>query len=179
MEEAMVMTEDIRKAFEPRIQQLNAIAEELIATNTKDEYGYLVTGISKLTSMMLDCEQYNTEIDPDGEAILTERVVKVNRYIKNVFLDLHGVDRTVVGGLFIAVPVYLLPANKVNKAIKNRYKSVINPEEYGLPSEEVCNYCTFKPISATAYMAVAKFEGNNANELITTARNYDYVYLKK
>ena len=178
MSEAMVMTNDLRGLFEPRIQQLNAIAEEIIASKTKDEYGYLVTGISKLTSMMLDCEQYDVNIDPDGEAMLVDRVVKVNRYIQNVYLDLHGIDRALVGGLFIAVPVYLLPAHKVEKAMKNRYKSIINPEEFGLPGNDVVNYCTLKPISTTAYMALAKFEGSYANEIITTAKNYDYVYIK-
>ena len=178
MSEAMVMTNDLRGLFEPRIQQLNAIAEEIIASKTKDEYGYLVTGISKLTSMILDCEQYDVNIDPDGEAMLVDRVVKVNRYIQNVYLDLHGIDRALVGGLFIAVPVYLLPAHKVEKAMKKRYKSIINPEEFGLPGNDVVNYCTFKPISTTAYMALAKFEGSYANEIITTAKNYDYVYIK-
>lgn len=178
MSEAMVMTNDLRGLFEPRIQQLNAIAEEIIASKMKDEYGYLVTGISKLTSMMLDCEQYDVNIDPDGEAMLVDRVVKVNRYIQNVYLDLQGIDRALVGGLFIAVPVYLLPAHKVEKAMKNRYKSIINPEEFGLPGNDVVNYCTLKPISTTAYMALAKFEGSYANEIITTAKNYDYVYIK-
>lgn len=178
MSETVVMTKDLRSLFEPRIQQLNAMAEEIIASKTKDEYGYLVTGISKLTSMMLDCEQYDVNIDPDGEAVLVDRVVKVNRYIQNSYLDLHGIDRAVVGGLFMAVPVYLLPANKVKQATKNRYKSIINPEEFGLPSNDLVNYCTFKPISTTAYMALAKFEGSYVNEIITTARNYDYVYIK-
>lgn len=179
MSEAMVVTEDLRQLFEPRIKKLNSIAEEIASGNVKDEYGYLVTGISKLTQMMLDCEQYNVDIDPDGEAVLTDRVVKVNRYIQNSFLDLHGVDRALVGGLFIAVPVYLLPSKKVNQAMKNRFNSVIDPENFGLPSTKLVDYCTFKPISTTAYMAVAKFENNYANEIITTARHYDYVYLKK
>ena len=43
MSETMVMTKDLRSLFEPRIQQLNAMAEEIIASKTKDEYGYLVT----------------------------------------------------------------------------------------------------------------------------------------
>lgn len=174
----MVMTQDLRGLFEPRIKQLNAIAEELIASKSKDEYGYLVTGISKLTSMMLDCEQYDVNIDPDGEAVLVDRVVRVNRYIQNSYLDLHGIDRAVAGGLFIVVPIYLLPAHKVQKAMKNRYKSIINPEDFGLPGNDIVNYCTFKSVSTTAYMALAKFEGNYANEIITTARNYDYVYIK-
>lgn len=178
MSEAMVMTQDLKGLFEPRIKQLNAIAEDIASGQVKDDYGYLVTGISKLTQMMLDCEQYNTEIDPDGEAVLVDRVVKVNRYIQNTWLDYHGVNRALVGGLFIAVLVYLLPSHKVEKAIKNRFKSIVEPEEFGLPSEKLVDYCTFKPISTSAYMAVAKFEGNYANEIITTSRNYDYVYLK-
>ena len=181
MSTAMVVDQsqigDLRSLFEPRIKELNAIATEIAKSETKDEYGYLVTGISKLTSMMLDCEQYLIDIDPDGDAILVDRVVKVNRYINNNYLRLHGIDNVVVAGLYIAVPMYLLPANKVKKATRNRWKSIMNPEEFGLPSTELADYGTFKPMSASAYTVMAKFPGNYANEIINMARHYDHIFL--
>jgi hypothetical protein len=169
---------DLRSLFEPKIKELNEIANEISNSKEKDKLGYVVTGISKLTSMMLDCEQFDTNMEPDEEAYLTEKVVKVNRYVNNKMLDYHGVDRVVVGGMFMTVPVYFLPAKKLEKAIKNKFRSVLDPEKFGLPGTDVVDYATYKYVSPTVYMALAKFEGNYANELITTARNYDYVYLK-
>lgn len=172
---------DMKALFEPRIKELNALAEEIAQKSRiekKDDFGYLVPGISKLTTMMLDCEQYNVDIDPEGEAVLVDRVVKVNRYADRISLEMHGVDHVVCTALFVAVPMYLLPASKVDKATKNRFRNVIHPEEFGLPGTDVVDYGTIKQLSATAYTAMAKFPGSYANELITTARNYDHVYLK-
>lgn len=172
---------DMRSLFEPRIKELNALASEIAQKSKqekKDEFGYLIPGISKLTTMMLDCEQYICDIDPDGEAVLVDRVVKVKRYADRISLQLHGVDHVVVTALFMAVPMYLLPANKVDQARKNRYKAVMDPEKFGLPSSDLVNYGTIQQLSSTAYTALARFEGSYANELITTARNYENVFLK-
>lgn len=169
---------EIKSKYVPKIQKLNQLAGEIIKSGSKDKLGYLIPGMAKLTSMMVDCDQYMVDIDPDGEAVLVDRVVKINRYVQNLFLDMHGVDHVLMGGLFITVPVYLLPAHKVDAAINNRYKSILEPEKFGLPGNDLVNYCTYKPISPTAYMAVAKFDGNYANEVILTAKNYDYIYLK-
>lgn len=170
--------ESMRDKYEPRIKELNSMAEEIARSGIKDELGYLVTGLSKLTSMMLDCDQFDLEYDPDGEPILVDRVIKVNRYIKSVYLNLHGIDHVVIGGMFLTAPIYLLPAKKVNAACKNRYKSVMEPEKYGLPSNEECHYGTIKPLTNNLYMAIAKFPNNYINEIVNSVRNYDYVFLR-
>lgn len=170
--------ESMRSKYEPRIKELNSMAEEIAKSGVKDEFGYLVTGLSKLTAMMLDCDQYDLDIDPDGEAVLVDRVIKVNRYIKSVYLNLHGIDHVVIGGLFLTAPIYLLPAKKVNAACKNRHHSVMDPEEHGLPSFEKCHYGTIKPLTSDVYMAIAKFSNNYINEIVNSVRNYDYVFLR-
>ena len=169
---------ELRKVYEPRIQELNRLAKEIAESKEKVKDGYLVSGISKLTSMMLDCEQYETEIDPDGEAVLVDRVVKIRRYSNKEELVRHGVDSVMVAGLYVRVPLYLLPANKVKKACRNRFRTVLNPEEFGLPGHDIADYGTFREYSATAYSVVAKFHGSYANDLIRTAREYEHIFLK-
>lgn len=171
--------ESVRGKYEAQVKELNEKAVEIANSGLKDEFGYLVTGLSKLTSMMLDCEQYDVDIDPDGEPVLVDRVIKVNRYIKSLYLNLHGIDHVVIGGMFCVAPVYLLPANKVKAASPNRrYLSILNPTEHGLPSERDCNYGTIKQLTNNAYIAIAKFDNNYINEIVNSVRNYDYVFLR-
>lgn len=170
--------ESMRSKYEPRIKELNSMAEEIARSGKKDEFGYLVVGLSKLTSMMLDCDQYDFDIDPNGEAVLVDRVIRINRYVNNSYLNFHGIDHVVIGGLFLTAPIYLLPGEKVKAASKNRYHSVMNPEEFGLPSEKVCHYGTIKPLTNNVYMAIAKFENNYVNEIVNSVRHYDYVFLR-
>lgn len=168
--------EEMREKYEPRIRELNAMATEIALSGIKDEYSYVIIGLSKLTSLLLDCEQYDLSIG--SQPTLVDRVIKVNKYTQNSYLDYHGIDRVVVGGLFLVAPIYLLPSSRVHQASKNRFHVVQNPEEFGLPSNKECNYGTIKPLTSGCYMALAKFEGNYINEIVTTARNYDYVFLK-
>lgn len=171
-------TESVRSKYEMQVKELNERAVAIANSGLKDEFGYLVTGLSKLTSMMLDCEQYDLDIDPDGEAVLVDRVIKVNRYIKSIYLNLHGIDHVVIGGMFCVAPIYLLPANKVKAASKNRHHCVTNPTEFGLPSESECHYGTIKPLTNNVYIAIAKFNNNYINEIVSSVRNYDYVFLR-
>lgn len=169
--------ESVKEKYEEQIKELNSQCEEIAKSGHKDEFGYLIAGISKLTSMMLDCEQYDVSIDPDGEPILVDRVIKVNRYVNSTYLNLHGIDHVVLSGMFLVAPIYLLPANKVNAACKNRHHSVMNPTEYGLPNEQECHYGTIKQLNYNTYIALAKFKNNYINEIVNSVRGYDYVSL--
>ena len=170
--------ESMKNSYEPKIKELNSLAEEIAKSGKKDEFGYLVVGVSKLTSMMLDCEQYDLDIDPDGEAVLVDRVIRINRYVNNTYLNFHGIDHVVIGGLFLTAPIYLLPAKKIKAASKNRYHAVMHPEDFGLPSEKFCHYGTIKQLNNNVYMAIAKFENNYVNEIVNSVRHYDYVFLR-
>ena len=44
--------ESMRSKYEPKIKELNSMAEEIARSGKKDEFGYLVVGLSKLTSMI-------------------------------------------------------------------------------------------------------------------------------
>lgn len=171
--------ESVREKYESQVKELNEKAIEIANSGMKDEFGYLVTGLSKLTSMMLDCEQYELDIDPNGDAILVDRVIKINRYIKSIYLNLHGIDHVVIGGMFCVAPVYLLPAEKVKAASTSRkYLSILDPIEHGLPSSKECDYGTIKPLTSNVYIALAKFNNNYINEIVNSVRSYDYVFLR-
>lgn len=176
----MEKNQDLRSYFEPRIKELTKLSAEIAEKDTKGEYDYMVSDLAKLMRMMNDCEQYITRIDPDGEPILVDRVIRVNRYIKGYLLDMHGIDHTVVGGLFIEAPIYLLPKNKVEKAlVGKKVKSILDPESCGLPSFSEADYGTIKLLSGSCYMALAKFPGNYVNEIVSSIRHYDYVEINK
>lgn len=169
----VVENEELRSKIQPRIKQFTKLVEEIRIHDENNEYTYLTYGMSKLFRMMEDCEQYNTEIDPDGDAVLVDKVIRIYRYIPNYLLDMHAITHVVVDGLYIEAPVYLLPSNKCDKAFVKRYKSILDPVAFGLPDNDVVDYSTIKPFSSSAYIALAKFNGNYLNEVIKRVSNYD------
>ena len=157
------------------IDQLNSEVQDIIDSGEKERLDYLLPGLAKVNSMMLDSDQFIMDVDPDSEGVLVERLVKIRRYANKAELEYYGIDFVLSAGFFVVVPMYLLPAKKVRKAMRNRWRGVLYPEKFGLPSNELVDYATIKPLSATTYTAVAKFKGSYANNLITTARHYDNV----
>ena len=124
------------KTFSEQVKSHSKDAEQNIkkmgdGIDEKDEFGYLVPNLKDLTEMMMECEQYDLDIDPDGDAIFTSRVFKCNRYVPDYILKMHNIRYAKIGGLFVTLPCFILPANKIKAASKNRNKAVMNPEEFG------------------------------------------------
>lgn len=163
---------------ETRIKELNAMAEEIAKSGEKGEFDYLVSGLSKLTSMMVDCDQFDLDIDPEGDAVLVDRVIKINRYVEKFYLDFHGIDHVNVGGLFLVAPIYLIPIKRYKAYSRKRRGVVKKLEDYGLPTEKECQYGSMKAINGKLYMALARFNNNLLNEVVTSIRHYDYVFLR-
>lgn len=160
---------------EERVQALNDLAIETYENGKDDKLSFLIPGVAKLDSMLLDCEQFD-DIDSDGEAVLVERVVRVKRFVSRDELNWKGLDYVSAAGLYIVVPMYLLPAKKVRKAmIKRRGGWIQDPVAHGLPSSDEVDYATLKPLSGTCYTAIAKIGDGYINGIISTARNYDNV----
>ena len=126
---------------------------------------------------MVECNQSN--ISYGDESVLVDRVVRCHRYIPNYIVDnIHGATKVVVTGLFLVVPMYILPADRIKKARKNRQKALFNPEEFGLPGFDKVCYGTLRELSPDSYSAIAKIPDCWINEYITLSRHYEYVYLK-
>lgn len=160
---------------EERVQALNDLAIETYENGKDDKLSFLIPGVAKLDSMLLDCEQFD-DIDSDGEAVLVERVVRVKRFVSRDELNWKGLDYVSAAGLYIVVPMYLLPAKKVRRAMNKRRGGWIqNPVAHGLPSLDEVDYATLKPLSGTCYTALAKMGDGYINGIISTARNYDNV----
>lgn len=171
-------SDDIIERNRRQSEVLRMQAEDFLKSGQKkDDSFYLSSSLSKLISWMVECDQNDTEIDQDGSAILTDRVIKIRRYINSTYLTLHGIDKVLIGGLYVVAPVYILPSKKVNKACKNRWKSVRNPEENGLPSNQVCDYATLKPLTSDCYIALAKFDNNYINQIVNSSKSYEYIFL--
>lgn len=170
------MIQDINKLkLEERVTVLNNLAVETYEEGKDDKLSFLIPALAKLDSMILDCNQFD-EIDSDGNAVLVERVIRIKRFVRKEYLDKKGIDYVSAAGLYIVVPVYLLPAKKIRRAMnKKRGGWIPNPEEYGLPSTEEVDYATLKPLSGTCYTALAKMSDDYINSLVSTAKNYDNV----
>lgn len=165
-----------------KLDQLNKevtrINEEKERTGERDGNAYLVKGLVDLTQMLLDCDQSRTLDTPDSNPVLTDKVLRVYKYVSQYDIDHNNLKTAFVDGLFIEAKVYLLPKNRCEKAMKNRYNSVLHPEEFGLPSRLLVDYATIKPLDSSSYIAIARTdECSVINDLIRRVSNYDYVYL--
>lgn len=168
--------EGVKEVFASKVSQITSLLNEAEKVATADdEFGYILPNLRELTEMMADCEQYDLELD--GEAVMVDRVFKLNRYVPKGIMHIHNVRSAMLGGMFVIMPCFLLPAEKVNKAKKNRYKSVLNPEEFGLPSNDVANYATIKQLNSSVYVCLAKMPNAFYSDYITTAKHYDYIFM--
>ena len=94
-------------------------------------------------------------------------------------MKIHNIRYAKIGGLFVTLPCFILPANKIKAASKNRNKAVMNPEEFGLPSSKQANYGTLKAINSVCYICLPRFEGFRIFEdWIFTSKHIDYIYAK-
>ena len=161
-----------------KIEELNKLAVETYEKGEDDNLSYLITAIAKIDSMLLDCDQFS-EIDPNGDAVLVERTIRIRRFVNKADLDMSGIDYVHAAGLYIVAPVYLLPASKIRKAQnKKRGGCIFDPVAYGLPSNDEVDYATLKPLSATSYTAIAKIDdGGLMGSLVSTASHYENVEL--
>lgn len=135
---------------------------------------YISIELDKLQEMLRDCEQYSNVSKRIETPILVDSVIMLKKYIPNYLLDINGIDRTVLNGIYVKAPVYLLPYDSVEKC-KTRY-GVNNPELYGLPSHEQADYNTIQEIFTVGYVVLAKFKGNYLNEVLTTPSSYKYFF---
>lgn len=167
------------KDFKEQLALINSYLEEAEMADSKDEFAYLIPGLRDLTNMFLECEQPDMEIDPDGDAIFTTKVFKLNRYVPGYIMDMYHVKYTKCCGVFAELPCWILPANKVKEAMDKKKTSVLNPLEHGLPSGKVANYATFKQLGNGHYLCLAKFENYEfLSGYLYSAKHIDYVIVK-
>lgn len=164
--------------YEDQIKYLNLNAASLAHDMPEGyfEEMYLSANLAELLSMMIDCGQ-NEEIEDPTQVTLVDRVVKVNKIISKSVLYLSGVHYVLCSGLYITVPMYLLPRDRVEKSVHNLYKSVLNPEDYGLPGHDVVDYSTIKSYNGRLYSVIPKLKNSYLKEFITSARNYTNVFM--
>lgn len=163
--------------YEEQIKYLNLNAASLAHDMPEGsvEEMYLSANLADLLSMMIDCGQ--DEVIEGSTVTLVDRVVKINKFIPKSVLYSSGVHYVFCSGLYITVPMYLLPHDRVEKSVHNRYNSVLSPEDYGLPSHDVADYSTIKSYDGDLYSVIPKLKNSYLKEFITSARNYTHVFM--
>ena len=179
-----------------KIGKLNYVINMGEDTNLDKLSIYYAKSLVELYTKMLENKQYDMTMDLESGKNYKrcKRVLKVKRFIPNHLLDYHGVDRMVIGGLYIVADVYLLPASSLRKCISaSKRKAIINPEAFGLPSPRLVNYGTIQHVNSDVCVAFAKSQLNTAmpelgptdidnqllflNSWIKVASQYEYVNL--
>lgn len=166
--------------YEDQIKYLNLNAASLAHDMPEGyvEEMYLSANLAELLSMMIDCGQ-NEGVENSTQVTLVDRVVRINKFIPKLVLHLSGVHYVLCSGLYITVPMYLLPHDKVEESMNNRYNSVLNPEDYGLPSHDLADYSTIKSYDGDLYSVIPKLKNSYLKEFITSAKNYTHVFMPR
>ena len=167
---------DILKAKHKELSELM----EIIDSNEelKKQYSFLSMGVSRLIEWIIDSNQLELN-DPCDEVKLTTKVVKFHGYVDKAQTDREGVDLLFCGGIFLKAPVYILPADKVNKIWEYRYGCINQSkvEEVGLPPASKANYGTIRQYDQHKYLVIAK-DNSYVSEMIYTASRYEIVYIQ-
>jgi hypothetical protein len=169
---------EILKKKRDQLQELLKIIDQ--DPDKKKQFEYITCGLSKLIDWIIDNDQMELN-DPcmsSDDIYVTDKVVRYHGYLDSVKAQMHGVDYILCSGIFMVVPLYVLPAKLVEEANEDRKVISINhPTKYGLPSNDLVNYATIKAIDGNKYVALAKIPGSYYNEIIYTAKRYDPIYL--
>lgn len=154
-----------------KIESMEKLAEDKANKVDKREL-YELQQTYKMIHTMVMHDQHEVNF---SEPVKVERLMRVYRYIENYILDIKGIDRIINGGMFTVLPIWILPADKVDKARKNRWGAMLAPTEFGLPDFEEVRYDTIKPLGSNCYYALAR--GSKLDEHILGARHLDYVMM--
>lgn len=149
------------------VEKMNQL-EELILND--ENCDYMIESVYRIYKSLIEHDQFaDFKID---EPITAKKIIRCYRYVENYVLDLKGVQRIVIGGLFVEADLYMIPAEMMKKIRKKDYLS--HPELYGLlPTSEV-NYGTLKEVYG---MAVALMKNSWTDGIIQYSSQYDYVTL--
>ena len=158
-----------------RIDALEQKSKESPKLIDKSEL-YMVSQLYKLITKMINCDQDDNSTEEGVYYRKTTKVVRVYRFIPNYVLNYYNQDRVVAGGLYLEVPVYLIDAEVIKKATKNRYNTVLHPEMFSLPGHNKVNYGTLRYIDSHTYMVMAK--GTWLDDWITSPKHYEYVTME-
>lgn len=150
------------------VEKMNHL-EDLILND--EGCDYMTESVYRIYKSLIEHEQFSDfRID---EPICAKKLVRCYKYVENYVLDLKGVQRIVIGGLFVEADLYMIPIEMLRKIRKKDYY-LSHPEMYGLlPSTEV-NYGTLKEVNG---MAVALMKNSWTDGIIQYASQYDYVTL--
>ena len=165
-----------------KLNKIYDLLETVDSNSKKDEFGYMAPNLAKLTRMLAECEQY--DLDIQGEPVMVDRIFRTNRVVPKWIMETERVNYVMLGGVFVQLPCYLLPADRVNEAWKHmpgrrtKFASVINPEKYGLPGDDKVNYGTLQYIGEGCYVALAKIPISTTQSYLVSAKHITYVVTK-
>lgn len=156
-----------------KLEKLQELADNKETKHLVDKHElYETSQLYKMINTMVLCDQHDINFD---NPVKVNRLIKVNRYIPNPILDYHRTDRIIAGGMFTVLPIWILPADAVDKSRKNRWGAILEPEKFGLPSFEEAKYSTLKELDNNHYMVLAK--GTWFDEWILSSRHMEYVMM--
>lgn len=156
--------------LQSKLDVLDKLSKDSKLSKEEKSEHFMIGQLYKLMTTMLGCDQSNLKTDT---YFATTKVNRIYRYIPNAILDYNKQDRIIAGGLFLEVPVYIISGEIIKKATKNRYGSVIHPEEFGLPSHSEANYSTLINAGGGYYQVLRK--GTWLDDWLKLSRNWEYV----
>lgn len=140
-----------------------------------DELNYVNEFNNELLESFSRYGQANIEL-VNEEPILVDRIFQIHRPIKYYDLQSTGVYRIpfIHGGMFMILPCWILPSDKISKCRRNRWKAILRPEEYGLPSSKVVNYATASMLPNGNYVALPSNLDHPVFDYLISAKHIQY-----
>lgn len=167
----MEETRNIREEYKNRLAKIN----EILESSEGSEDDYVVDSVCQIYKALIENDQFS-DVTVDRPTYAS-KLIRCYRYIPNVILDLKGVKRILIGGMYTMAEVCLIPKELLDKATHGNaaYGRIENPEMYGLPSFSEVNYATRKILNN--HLAVVLKKGTWTDDEVWTASQYDYVTL--